>query len=314
MTASREATPQPTWLDRWQRFWFSPVPPHSFAVLRILFGGLGMAGLIGVTPVSMYWPLDSISPLPDHGVAFRAQLFALGAGTAAGWVFFVVLLLAFVAMTAGYATEWAVPVCFIGSVFQTFWNHLPLSSAHQVLIAVLFCLVWADTGSVLSLDAWRRGRRTARDHSVSDAQPVWPLRLIQFQVALIYLNSGLWKLFGPTWRDGSAVHDSLNLNIFHRFPNAAAPEYEWLLTLGTYATLFWELAFPVLLLHAWTRSAALISGCLLHIGLWLTLELGPFSWIMIASYVAFLEPHALSRLVRRGFAPKGDHAVLVTSS
>jgi hypothetical protein len=302
------------WLDRWEHFWFSPVPPHSFALLRILFGLLGLLGLLGVTPVSMYWPLDGITALPGHGPALRAQLFGLGLGTIAGWVFFVTLLLAFIAMTVGFASGLAVPICFVGSVLQTFWNHLPLSSAHQVLITVLFCLVWADTSSVLSFDAWRERNRTRESTFAAPEHPVWPLRLIEFQVAIIYLSSGLWKLFGPSWRDGSAVHDSLSLNIFHRFPNSASPDIDWLLTLGTYATLFWELTFPLMLLHWWTRRAVLIFGCVMHVGLWLTLELGPFSWVMIASYVAFLNPHAVSSVVQQSLRNSKSHRVVTAAS
>src|SRR6185295_17061066 len=44
-------------------------------------------------------------------------------------------------------------------------------------------------------------RRVSRRETV----PVWPLRLVQFQVATIYFWSGLSKLHGSTWHDGSAL-------------------------------------------------------------------------------------------------------------
>ena len=48
------------------------------------------------------------------------------------------------------------------------------------------------------------------------AAAIWPLRLIRVQVALIYLTSGLFKLFGAAWRDGSAVYYATGQNIFGR--------------------------------------------------------------------------------------------------
>lgn len=45
---------------------------------------------------------------------------------------------------------------------------------------------------------------------------------------------------------------------------------------------------------------AVTINLLLHTGMWLLLEIGPFSIVMLASYLAFLEPRWLaSRLARR---------------
>jgi hypothetical protein len=113
---------------------------------------------------------------------------------------------------------------------------------------------------------------------------------MRFQMALIYFGSALSKLAFPVWRDGSAVYWALNLNDFHRFPwvipESAAP----LLAVTTWATLGFELFFPLLVIFRRTRPVILWAGVALHLGLWLTLELGPFSWVMLAGYIAFLNP------------------------
>jgi hypothetical protein len=53
--------------------------------------------------------------------------------------------------------------------------------------AVLFALVWADCGGALTIT-----RRAAPLRP----QPIAPLRLIQYQVALIYFSSGVSKFAG----------------------------------------------------------------------------------------------------------------------
>jgi hypothetical protein len=278
----------------WNRCWFDEVPPHVFALLRIAFGLLGLLGLAGVTPVSMYWSPDGLAPVPGPGVGLRAAVQAAGLGWLAGAAFFAVMAASFLAMTVGYRSALAVPACFFGSVLQSHWNHLPLSSAHQVTVTLLFCLMWADTGAAWSVDRWLARRRGGSGRW--ERQPVWPLRLFQCQVALVYLSAGLWKLAGPMWRDGSAVHWAASLNTFHRLPIADPPEAASAMTVLTYLTLLWELAFaPMLLLRA-TRRLALLAGVCVHLGLWLVLEIGPFSWVMLASYLAFLDPHAAARV------------------
>jgi hypothetical protein len=309
----------------WERFWFTGIPPASYALLRLVFGALGLVHLLGLTPVSVFWPIDAIAPLPGGGVGLRALLQASGLGTAAGWAFFAGLFLAFSAMAAGYHSRLAVFAALAGSIAQKSWNSYPLTSGHEVLIVVLFYLLWTDCGAVLSVDAWRARRRAEAGSRGGDALPpggaeagapathaIWPLRLLRFHVALIYFNSGLWKLFGELWRDGTAVHYAVSHNIFRRFPFVVPPEAEWMLTLGTYVTLAWELAFPLLILHRWTRPVALIVGILVHLGIWSTIEVGAFSWLMIASYIAFLDPSATARRVSKWST--GRSPVLAESS
>ena len=128
-------------------------------------------------------------------------------------------LASFVAMAVGFASGTAVALALAASLVQLSWNYLPLSGAHHAFQAVLFCLVWADCGAVWSVDAWLARRRDGHVGTVRPPRyPIAPLRLIRVQVALIYLSSGLWKLFNPQWRDGSAVHYVLSNNVYHRFP------------------------------------------------------------------------------------------------
>ena len=48
-----------------------------------------------------------------------------------------------------------------------------------------------------------------------------------------------------------------------------------------------------------TRAAALLGGIGLHLGLGLTMELGPFSVVMIACYAAFLDPERTPAMMAR---------------
>jgi len=207
-------------------------------------------------------------------------------------------VVSFTAMAAGYQTRLAV-LCSFGSVFLLArWNDLPLSGAHQTLRAMLFCLLWADCGAMWSVDASLSRAKAPREpyrHRV----PIWPLRLMRIQVAAIYFVTGLWKLNSVLWRDGSALHYVFENPQFRRFTMLASPAWDPWTTVATYATLAWELSFAFLLFHPRARRWALAAGVVVHLGMWATLELGPFSWVMLASYAAFLNPAGIRRVVER---------------
>ena len=279
----------------WLRSWWAEIPPHSYALLRIALGASGVLALVGLTPFELYWPLDGLTPVVTASSSWPKQwLVSHGLGTAAGWALYLSLWVVFVAMTIGAFSELAVLGAFVGQVLIAHWNNTPLSAAHQVETVLVFCLLWAPTGRVWSVDQWWRRKRGKP--SLPDRAPAWPLMLMRCQVALIYLGSGLHKLAFPVWRDGSAVYWSLALNDFHRIPWTIPPSAVPFLAILAWGTLFFELLFPVLVFFRRTRMATLIAGIGLHLGLWATLELGPFSWLMMASYIAFVDPERLSKV------------------
>jgi hypothetical protein len=244
----------------------------------------------------MYWPLDGLTPDVTTSSTWPKQwLLQQGLGTAAGWALYLSLWAIFIAMTVGFFSELAVFGAFVGQITVAHWNTLPLSAAHQLETVLLFCLLWAPTGRVWSVDEWWRRKRALA--TPSGPVLVWPLMLMRCQVALIYFSSGLHKLAFSAWRDGSAVYWSLSLNDFHRIPWTIPPSAAPFLAMLAWGTLFFELLFPVLVFFKRTRTATLVAGIGLHVGLWATLELGPFSWVILASYISFLDPNRLSQVL-----------------
>ncbi|MEQ1761261.1 MAG: HTTM domain-containing protein [Vicinamibacterales bacterium] len=290
--------------ERWDRFWFDGVPPHIYALLRITLGLVGFLVLIRLGDAA-FWDLDRGFISDVSLVGIKSSLRDAGLGTVAGWTLYGVSLLSFLMMTIGFRSSMAVPLALISQLVQLSWNSLPLSGAHPTLQSMLFCLMWADTGASWSVDAWLERRRKTGVPAEPQAAPepeavsIAPLRLLRYQIALIYLVTGLWKLGNPSWRDGSAVHYVLNTNVFHRFAGLLSPNLEWLAELGTYTTLAWELGFAFLLLWRPTRWLVLVLGVLMHLGIFATIEVGPFHFVMLAAYPAFLEPAFVARLFSR---------------
>jgi hypothetical protein len=268
-----------------------------FALVRIAVGAGGLISLLGFLPVDMFWSPDGIAPLPGGGVGLRSYLVESGLGVTAGWVIFCILFIAFTCMTLGVFTGTAVVVCFFGGVFQSRWNSLPLTSGHTIMVAVLFCLIWADCSGWPSVDAWRRRRSLSLGMPL--LQPIWPLRLMRIQMAVMYMTSGLFKLLGPGWRSGSTVYYATTQNIYGRVLHVyPVPEgLGWMLTALSYATVAWEITFPLMMLHRVTRTAAVLVGVGLHLGVGATMEVGPFSLMILMCYSAFISPDQARRVV-----------------
>ena len=130
-------------------------------------------------------------------------------------------------------------------------------------------------------------------------------------MCLIYFYSGVTKFSGQLWRDGSALYYALSYNVVQRLPMDVLPaSLLGAATVATYGTLVFELAFPGLVAWRRTRAWALLGGVALHIGVWFTLEVGPFSWVMIATYIAFIAPERVANLGTCGYFRASERAIL----
>jgi hypothetical protein len=278
----------------WEAYWFRKVPPHQYALIRIALGVIGLAIMAGLSDIDTFWRLDGLVNPTDSRVQQTAtQLFG---HDHAPVVAFGASVATYLLLSLGVGSHVTVPLAFVVAITQLSWNRLPLSGAYQVLLSLLFCLAFADCGGIWSVDSWwRRKRGRPNEAHVS----IWPLRLLRFQVCLIYFITGWWKLQNVHWRDGSALQYVLSNTQFRRLPFDPPLWAAEFLTLGTYLTLFWELLFPVLVLHRTTRMVALAIGVMLHVGMLLTMELGTFPIVMMASYVAFLDPDTVPGIAAR---------------
>lgn len=278
---------------RWERFWFARVPPHVYALYRMAVGLVGCLTMAGLADVPMLLAIDGIAPSPGGGLGVRAALQAAGLGLTAAWLLYAANLLAFVLLTVGFWTTFASLAAFAGTAALIWWNPLPLSAAQHLLHILTFYLLFVDAGAVWSADAARRGRQVPPD------QPIWPLRLLRYQVCMMYASAALWKLFEPSWRDGSALHYALNYDAVQRWPAEIPAMLAPVLVGLSWLTLAWEGLFAPAMLTRRTRAIALWTGVALHLGMWSVLELGPFTFTVLAAYVAFLEPEHVPALGRR---------------
>lgn len=308
-------------VSEWTRFWHEPVRAERLGLMRLLVGLALLSdqlvqylpnlveffGPTGVAPQGLHdsYQLRSwrwtVLLFNHDDPAVLYPLFWTWVAVTAAW-------------TAGLLTRLTGVLVWFGTMCWINRNPNILNGGDDTLQVALFLLMLAPCGKALSLDAWLRRRRTG------DLAPVyvppWVMRVLQIQLCLIYLTTGLVKLKGEgltasgwpvgTWWDGTSVHYVLNYVTMSRWSFAQLPLPLWLTAMLTYTSVWWEVLFPLLVLWRPTRIGALVFGLLFHVGIWLTIEVGWFSFYTMTYYAVWVPDHFWARgdaAGSPGFAP-----------
>jgi hypothetical protein len=218
-------------------------------------------------------------------------------GDAGARVLVLVLALSAVCLTVGWRSRIAALAVFLclGELAGT--NPFLFNSGDTLLRLLVLFVVLAPAGAALSLDCRRKTGSAWR----FPLRPAWPLRLVQIQVAVMYLFAVVHKLGGMTWRDGTAAAYPIRVPDMVRFPVpsflADSALAAHVLTWGTLAI---EISIPLLVWSRRTRPWVLGLGVALHLGIDYSLRAGLFSWVVLAGYIAFVPPETMTRVLERG--------------
>lgn len=308
-----------SWLNAWDRFWFTPRAPETLALIRICCGAM-------MTYIHCIW----LSQLPNF---MGSQAWIDGATIrelhrqdwAWSWLFYVenpvwlyahqVFAIAFsLCMTLGLFTRLAVPLTWWMTLMVCHRMTGALFGLDQVVMMLSMYLIWSRCGSLWSIDALMAKRRQSDNSGRQLNGWFWPTsdacianniatRLIQLHLCIIYLFGGLSKMRGEMWWDGSAMwfsivnyeYQSLNLTWLGHFPIVIG-----LMTAGT---IFWETYYCALVWPKLTRPIALGIALLVHGGICVALGMWTFGTMMIVANMAFVSPDRVRQLayrVRRG--------------
>ena len=174
-------------------------------------------------------------------------------------------------------------------------NTLVLNSGDTLMRLMLFYLAIASSGKCLSLDSIKKRKSsTSKEYKEWQQGYIWPRRLMQIQLAIVYLFAFLPKT-GVTWRDGTAIYYFLANSHFARFSFNFTAGLIILTIILTYATLLTELLFPILVWIKRTRKYMLIAGIMLNFGILIFSNITFFSLIMIVAHLAFIEPETANK-------------------
>lgn len=281
----------------WTRFWHYPLRAERLALMRILLG-------FALLTDQLFQLLPNLADFySDTGVApeglfdkyqmrkWRWTILLFNSGdlsilypTFALWVLATLLFMIGWQARLMNILVWFMTMCFVNR------NPNILNGGDDTMQMGLFLLMLGPTGWALSVDAWFARRK---GKPLPSCTPAWPVRLLQIQLCMIYLTTGLAKVVlplptiaedGSTWWDGTSVHYVLNYVTMSRWSYAQLPLPLWMTMLMTYTSVWWEVFFPLLMLSRWTRGPALLFGILFHLSIYLMIEVGWFSFYILTFY------------------------------
>jgi hypothetical protein len=281
----------------WERFWFTEVPTSTFALFRIAFGVLTFMWALSLAPsLFAFYSRSGILPLrPDYNSNFDWSIFDLFPSDLAVGIVYFLLYTGALMLIVGFRTRLAALVVFVCIVSFGRRNPWVLNSGDLLVFCLAFYAMFMPAGEALSVDRWLRAQDRFWEFG---RRAVWPLRLVQIQVSVIYLFAVWAKVRGETWNDGTAVAYAFRMEDLERFP---IPNFITdtviIANLLTYGTLAIELSIAILVWNRVLRPWVLLLGVSLHLGIDFATRVGFFSYAVFVAYVAFIPPERATALI-----------------
>jgi hypothetical protein len=272
-------------VDGWRTFWFSREPAYTLGLVRIAFGALVLYWALefGRDLYDLFGVNGMVPPSPSPPPLW--SVFDIYPGDGALLVGWIVLIVAAIALTVGWHSRIAAILVFI--LVLSFQRRDPwiFNSGESLMRIEALFLALAPCGGALSLD---QSRRTGSFWSAQERE-IWPIRLMQIQVSIIYLCTVVAKLRGDTWQNGTAVSYSLRIQDLQLLsPPSWLTDNVFIVNAMTWGTLLIEVAIGILVWNRRCRLWVLLAGVALHLGIMLFIVIGPFSLAMFVLYLAFI--------------------------
>ena len=292
----------------WNRFWFTAIDPATLSAIRVC------AGLM-LLYTHLVWTIDleaffgpggwlPHSVLEQVHSEYVWSYFWLIESPEVLWAAHIGALVVFALLTIGFMSRIMSVLAFV----------IAVSYVHRVMPGAFFgldkinCmlamyLMLGPSGAYFSVDRWLAKRRAARGRAgeaLRENQVQDPpasvganvaIRMIQLHMCIIYLFSGLNKLQGVYWWDGTALWWSVANLEYQSLDMTWLVHHPRLTALMTHVAVFWELFYIVLVWHRGWRPIVLLGAVLVHGGIAIAMGMITFGLVMLIGNIAFLSPH-----------------------
>jgi Vitamin K-dependent gamma-carboxylase len=302
----------------WHEFFHQSCDARVCAAIRIAYALLVLIHLAVLYPdLDLWFTEQGVLPLENALEAaspYAWSLLTLLPGTSAVvHACYWIMVAHAVALLLGLMPRVNAFFLFVWLISFQVRNNLINDGEDALMRMIGFFMIWLPSGHCWSINALVRRRwkaRGAAGNSIpareSFAAPGWGLRLLQIEMAAMFLSNGLTKLIGESWVNGTALYYVSRLDdLFGRFPVPAwLFDSPWLVALMTWAVLAAELSIPVLIWFRETRRPCLLILLAFHLANEWTMNLFLFHWLMLCGWMSFLTAEDF-RWLWRWRAPTG---------
>jgi hypothetical protein len=287
----------------WDRFFFKPDTARVLGLYRIIFGLIVLYSFaLTAKDVTMFFSDDGLLTSKASAEAFGPNYLTLldwirgpwGVRAALGAVFVSATL-----FTVGFHTRWSAVILYILVVSFHVRNGYVLQGGDTVIRTMLFFFMFSPAGAAFSVDRLGRRLRSPGNDLAETRFSPWAQRMMQIQVAIIYLAATCGKMLGERYRDGSAMYYMLGRLDMHLPGLEQLMNYPVVYTAMSVAAIAMEIPLPFLLWFRATRPYASLLGVALHAWIIVFMVIPVFGIVMIATYLAFAGEAEFDRAIAR---------------
>jgi hypothetical protein len=287
----------------WDRFWFTPSPPQTMAMIRIM-GGLMLfythlvwtKDLMAFLGPDSWIPSDAAQSIQPGKLIWSHFWFVDSPGLI--WTVHIIGLVIFAMLTLGIFTRVTSVLAFLITVAYCHRLHGALFGLDQVNAMLAMYIMIGSSGACYSFDrliAKRRGRVDGEPKKTVSTNVA--IRLLQLHMCIIYLFGGVGKMKGFEWWEGSAVWYSVSNLEYQSLDMTWMVHAPWLGALLTHITVFWEAFYCALVWPRLTRPIVLAIAAAVHGGIALFLGMITFGLAMLIGNFAFVSPRVVDAVV-----------------
>lgn len=272
-----------------KRWLLAPVDARIYRMVAAAFAVAAAALWVDIWPLrySLCAATGMFGATPEESIGLN--VFAWLSSEAWVTAFFVAAALAILGVFFGLMPRLSVGLVYLWAISYSHAAPFALGGFDTVFRTTAFALLLSPAPRVW---AWRT--RQAEQASSQFRASRYGLRLLQWQLMLIYVCTVWLKAPDRYWRSGEVI-SYFGMSLFSRFPDPSFARLGALDGVLTYATLLLEALLPVLLWVRRSRWLGIALGLGLHLGITIVGKLGLFSLAMVPLYLAFLEDEDLER-------------------
>jgi predicted DCC family thiol-disulfide oxidoreductase YuxK len=319
-------------LRRASGFLFAPISATGFGLMRMLWAGVAFVyWSFQWKDVPLFYGENGILPKSIEQFMvrgdYRFTVLSWFTDDTAVFGVYLLLLLALLCTCVGLWPRISTIVATLLLFSFHERNPFVLGGGDTVLRHVGFLLCIAPelrAFSLTRLSAQWTHFREQRSLLPPLTMPIWAMRMLLWQLIVLYGTSLWYKLLGSMWIRGTAVAAALHHPMFSRLPKTWADSFAPLMSTIDIAVMLFHFGWLFLLvpravtnlLPRWVprlplKRTLLMGGVLLHGGIFLMMDAGSFSLALMAAYAGCLvteDFESIRAMLNRGFLRRAKRA------
>lgn len=282
-------------------FFFAEEVPYTLALMRIT---LPMVLLIAVL---LRWPYVRMLYSTDGAATpmwinfGHLNLFPVPSATVAV-ALYGLLVFTLVTTSVGWMTRLSLAIATVLYTYFSLLDAVTTLTKYTVIAShALLLLTLSGCGSVWSVDAWLKGRRSSWPGPVDRPKfAVWPRKLMVILLGVVYVGAAVTKMHTQGYFSGDqmAYWMLTNLNMPKPMGEHLSLYPAWLVV-SAYVVIIWEISFPFVCWSGWGRKISIALGYVFHLGTLVLLGLIVFPLLYFVLYLALFDEQDIQWLGAR---------------